>query len=253
MLPIVFENIFKSYGQKTALHGLSLAFAENKTTAVIGPSGSGKSTLIQCINGLIVPDGGRVLVFDEAIDYSNLPQLRKRIGYAVQGTGLFPHLTVRQNITLMAKLEKWPGMRIQERLQELMNLVNLPAAFAERYPYELSGGEQQRVGLCRAMMLNPRIFLLDEAFGALDPITRSELHIEFLKLQKSEARTMVLVTHDLREALKLADQVVILNKGKLEQIGSRDEILKHPANTFVEKFVHLQLEDDVYHDFQGTR
>jgi len=245
MSSIAFDNVSKSYHQKIALKNISLTFQPDKTTAVIGPSGSGKSTLIQLINGLIRPDNGQVSVFDKKINYDNLSELRRRMGYAVQGTGLFPHLTVKKNITLLAVLENWKNDRISKRAEELVNLVNLPADYFNKYPHQLSGGEQQRVGLCRAMMLNPTIFLLDEAFGALDPITRSEIHAEFIKLQKLEARTIILVTHDLREAFKLADQVVILNEGQAEQIGTRKEILESPASKFVKKFVHMQLEDDV--------
>ena len=245
MSSIAFDNVSKSYHQKIALKNISLTFQPNKTTAVIGPSGSGKSTLIQLINGLLRPDHGQVSVFDKKINYDKLSELRKRMGYAVQGTGLFPHLTVKKNITLLAVLENWENDRISKRAEELVNLVNLPKDYFTKYPHELSGGEQQRVGLCRAMMLNPKIFLLDEAFGALDPITRSEIHAEFIKLQKLEARTIILVTHDLREAFKLADQVVILNEAQIEQIGTRKEILEAPASKFVKKFVHMQLEDDV--------
>ena len=245
MSSIAFDNVSKSYREKIALKNITLTFQPNKTTAVIGPSGSGKSTLIQLINGLLRPDNGQVSVFDKKINYDNLSELRRRMGYAVQGTGLFPHLTVKKNITLLAVLENWENDRISKRAEELVNLVNLPADYFNKYPYQLSGGEQQRVGLCRAMMLNPKIFLLDEAFGALDPITRSEIHAEFIKLQKLEARTIILVTHDLREAFKLADQVVILNEGQVEQIGTRKEILETPASKFVKKFVHMQLEDDV--------
>ncbi|MCH7675854.1 ABC transporter ATP-binding protein [candidate division KSB1 bacterium] len=245
MSSIAFDNVSKSYHQKIALKNISLTFQPDKTTAVIGPSGSGKSTLIQLINGLLRPDHGQVSVFDKKINYDNLSELRRRMGYAVQGTGLFPHLTVKKNITLLAVLENWENDRISKRAEELVNLVNLPKDYFTKYPHELSGGEQQRVGLCRAMMLNPKIFLLDEAFGALDPITRSEIHAEFIKLQKLEARTIILVTHDLREAFKLADQVVILNEGQIEQIGTRKEILETPASKFVKKFVHMQLEDDV--------
>ncbi|MCH6560011.1 ABC transporter ATP-binding protein [candidate division KSB1 bacterium] len=245
MSSIAFDNVSKSYHQKIALKNISLTFQPDKTTAVIGPSGSGKSTLIQLINGLLRPDNGQVSVFDKKINYDNLSELRRRMGYAVQGTGLFPHLTVKKNITLLAVLENWKNDRISKRAEELVNLVNLPADYFNKYPHQLSGGEQQRVGLCRAMMLNPKIFLLDEAFGALDPITRSEIHAEFIKLQKLEARTIILVTHDLREAFKLADQVVILNEAKIEQIGTRKEILETPASEFVKKFVHMQLKDDV--------
>lgn len=246
MYPIVFENVSKTYGPKIALQDISLSIVRNKTTAIIGPSGSGKSTLLQLINGLIRPDSGEIYVFGNKIDYNSLPKLRRGIGYAVQGTGLFPHLSVEKNITLLAILEKWQPERIRTRVTDLMKLVNLPLSFSDRYPHELSGGEQQRVGLCRAMMLNPNIFLLDEAFGALDPITRSEIHCEFLKLQKSQARTTVLVTHDLREAFKLADHIVIINEGKIEQSSEPKDILENPATHFVEYFVHTQLEDDVF-------
>lgn len=244
MEPIVFENVYKYYGQKVALQNISLSIAPNATTAVIGPSGSGKSTLLQLINGLIRPEQGKLFVFGTEIDYDRLPLLRRRIGYAVQGTGLFPHLTVEKNITLLAVLENWDKNRIRKRTKDLMKLVNLSLSYSKRYPHELSGGEQQRVGLCRAMMLNPKIFLLDEPFGALDPITRSEIHEEFIKLQKLETRTMVLVTHDLREALKLADYLVILNEGKIEQMAPRNEILEQPETQFVESFVHSQLEEE---------
>jgi osmoprotectant transport system ATP-binding protein len=242
MAHITLDHVSKSYGTETALHDLHLAFEENRTTAVVGTSGSGKSTLLQLINGLARPDRGTVSVFWEAIDYQRLPELRLRIGYAVQGTGLFPHLTVEQNITLLAKLTKWEPDRITARAEELMKLTNLPLTLRARYPHELSGGQQQRVGLCRAMMLNPKIFLLDEPFGALDPITRNEIHREFLHLQRSEPRTIVLVTHDLREALKLAQRIVILDRGRLMQYGSCDEIREDPANEFVRNFMNAQLE-----------
>lgn len=242
MAHITLDHVSKSYGTETALHDVHLAFEENRTTAVVGTSGSGKSTLLQLINGLARPDRGTVSVFWEAIDYQRLPELRLRIGYAVQGTGLFPHLTVEQNITLLAKLTKWEPDRITARAEELMKLTNLPLTLRARYPHELSGGQQQRVGLCRAMMLNPKIFLLDEPFGALDPVTRNEIHREFLHLQRSEPRTIVLVTHDLREALKLAQRIVILDRGRLMQYGSCDEIREDPANEFVRNFMNAQLE-----------
>jgi len=239
---IVLEGVSKFYNRETALADICLAFTDLVTTAVVGPSGSGKSTLLQLINGLIRPTQGKVSVFGEPIDYERLPQLRLRIGYAVQGTGLFPHLTVWENITLLARLARWDPERIRARAKELMRLVDLPLSFERRYPHELSGGQQQRVGLCRAMMLNPKIFLLDEPFGALDPMTRSEIHQEFLHLQMIEARTMILVTHDLREALKLAQEVVILERGRLIQKGPGPEILKNPANEFVQNFLRSQLQ-----------
>jgi len=248
MPPIRFENISKSYQQRRVLNNLSLSFSENITTAIIGPSGSGKSTLLQLINGLVRPDCGEIFLFGKKLDYGRLPQIRRQMGHAVQGTGLFPHLTVERNMTLLAVLANWPADRIEERLSTLMELVNLRPDFLNKYPYQLSGGEQQRVGLCRAMMLNPKLFLLDEPFGALDPITRSEIHREFIKLQKSEVRTILLVTHDLREAIHLADEIVILNHGEVEQFSRTEEIIRKPATEFVERFVHLQLADEVHID-----
>lgn len=242
MSQIIFEHISKTYGATVALRDLCLEVPDKMTTAVVGTSGSGKSTLLQHINGLVPPSRGVVKVFGEPIDYSRLRQLRLRIGYAVQGSGLFPHLTVKQNITLLARLLKWERARIEARAEELMRLVNLPLDYAPRYPHELSGGEQQRVGLCRAMMLDPPIFLLDEAFGALDPITRGEVHEEFLKLQRAAPRTVVLVTHDVREALKLGDYLVVLSKGQLQQAGPCEEVVASPATEFVREFLQTQPE-----------
>jgi osmoprotectant transport system ATP-binding protein len=239
---IAMENVTKEYGTEKALQGITLSFADDVTTAVVGSSGSGKSTLLQLINGLVRPGGGTVFVFGKPIDYRHLPELRLQIGYAVQGTGLFPHLTVEGNITLLARLAGWGRDRTQARAEQPMKLVGLPPEYGRRYPHELSGGRQQRVGLCRAMMLNPRLFLLDEPFGALDPITRSEIHKEFLHLQQVEARTMILVTHDLREALKLAQRMVVLHAGRLVRHGPRQEIVQNPANEFVREFFRNQLE-----------
>lgn len=240
MSQIILQGVSKSYGKEMALRDVDVAFADGVTTAVVGSSGSGKSTLLQLINGLVRPSTGTVHVFGKPIDYSQLPQLRRQIGYAVQGTGLFPHLTVERNITLLARLEGWDPDRIRQRAQRLMSLVSLPWEYAVRYPHELSGGQQQRVGLCRAMMLDPPLLLLDEPFGALDPLTRREIHQEFLRLQASEPRTMVLVTHDLGEALKLAQRLVVLEAGRIAQHGPCDEIVTAPANEFVRTFFRTQ-------------
>jgi osmoprotectant transport system ATP-binding protein len=242
MAQITLENVTKCYGSEKALDGVSLAFVDDATTAVVGSSGSGKSTLLQMINGLLRPTSGQVLVFGRPIDYAHMPELRLQIGYAVQGTGLFPHMTVEANITLLARLAGWDKGRIFARCEELMKRVSLPLGFARRYPHELSGGQQQRVGLCRAMMLNPPIILLDEPFGALDPVTRSEIHEEFLALQRSEARTIVLVTHDLREALKLAQRIVVLDHGKIAQHGICAEVTGTPADDFVRRLLSAQLD-----------
>ena len=242
MAHIVFENVTKHYATEKALDGIDLDLMPNATTAIVGPSGSGKSTLLQLINGLERPTTGRVSVLDADIDYERLPELRRQIGYAVQGVGLFPHMTVWENITLLARLSEWESKKVRERAEALMSLVGLPARLEGRYPFELSGGQQQRVGLCRAMMLNPPIFLLDEPFGAVDPITRGEIHDKFLKLQRSEARTIVLVTHDIREALRLAERIVVLDRGRVVQNDTGDEILRSPANDFVRDLFSSQLE-----------
>ena len=245
MPEIFFQGVSKSYGKEAALHDVTVAFADGITTAVVGPSGSGKSTLLQLINGLIRPSSGTVQVFGKPIDYNRLSELRRQIGYAVQGTGLFPHLTVGRNITLLARLVGWDRERIRTRAQELMERVGLPWTFATRYPHQLSGGQQQRVGLCRAMMLQPPLFLLDEPFGALDPVTRNDIQEEFLRLQSAkggEPRTMVLVTHDLREALRLAQRLIVLERGRIAQHGPGEEIVSAPANEFVRNFFQTQLK-----------
>jgi osmoprotectant transport system ATP-binding protein len=242
MSDIVFQGVSKSYGKEAALNDVTVAFDDGVTTAVVGPSGSGKSTLVQLINGLVRPSAGTVQVFGKPIDYDRLPQLRRQIGYAVQGTGLFPHLTVERNISLLARLVGWSSERIRRRAQDLMERVGLPRTFASRYPHQLSGGQQQRVGLCRAMMLQPPLFLLDEPFGALDPVTRNEIQEEFLRLQQSEPRTMVLVTHDLREALRLAQRLIVLERGRIAQHGPGHEIVNAPADEFVRNFFQTQLK-----------
>jgi osmoprotectant transport system ATP-binding protein len=222
------------------LNDISFFIEENIITAVIGRSGGGKSTLLQIINGLIKPTSGEVYVYGDKLDYDNINELRLNIGYSVQGTGLFPHMTAYENIFLPARICKRQAIDIEERIDMLMNLVDLPQGYKKKYPYQLSGGEQQRVGLCRAMILNPKIFLLDEAFAALDPTTKNEIHTEFIKLQKFEPRTIVLVTHDLNEALKLGDKIVILEGGVIQQIGIKDDIINKPANQFVTDFINSQ-------------
>jgi len=242
MPEILFQDVSKAYDKEAALRDVTVAFVDGVTTAVVGPSGSGKSTLLQLINGLVRPSSGTVLVHGKPINYDRLPELRRQIGYAVQGTGLFPHLTIERNITLLARFVGWEAERIRARAQELMERVGLPWTFAMRYPHELSGGQQQRVGLCRAMMLQPPLFLLDEPFGALDPITRNEIQQEFLRLQQLEPRTIVLVTHDLHEALRLAQRLIVLDHGRIAQHGPGDEIVNAPADEFVRKFFQTQLQ-----------
>jgi osmoprotectant transport system ATP-binding protein len=209
------KSVSKSYDDTRALDSVSLEFTENRITAIIGRSGCGKSTLLRACNGLVVPDRGTIEAFGQPLDHNNLSRLRRRMGYAVQGTGLFPHLSARANITLLASLEGWEPERIRHRLSELLQLTQLKDNQLNKYPHQLSGGQQQRVGLCRAMMLRPEILLLDEPFAAIDPITRTDIHRQLLELHQAEPTTAVLVTHDMREAMRLADHIVLMENGRI--------------------------------------
>src|SRR4030095_3718079 len=237
---IQFEKVSHFYNGTKALDNISFEIEDHKITAIIGRSGSGKSTLLQIINGLVRPKDGIVYVFGEKLNYKEINKIRLKIGYSVQGTGLFPHLTVYNNISLLGRITDQLKHDTERRVDMLMSLVNLPPKFKTKYPFQLSGGEQQRVGICRAMLLSPPIFLLDEAFGALDPTTKNEIHSELLNLQKFEPRTIVLVTHDLTEALKLGDNIMILEQGTIQQYDSKDKILNTPANDFVKSFINSQ-------------
>lgn len=240
MNPIIFKNITHKYISAVVLNNISLEIEENLITVMVGRSGGGKSTLLQIINGLIKPTSGEVYVLGKPLDYTRISEIRLQIGYAVQGTSLFPHMTIYENISILGRISNNHINGLNERTDALIKLVNLNQEYLQKYPYQLSGGEQQRVGLCRAIFLNPKIFLLDEAFGALDAITRNEVHAELLKLQKFEPRTIVMVTHDLREALKLGDRIMIVEKGEVQQFGTKDEILNSPANDFVRDFIRTQ-------------
>ena len=226
MTALRIDSASKHYGDAVALDNVCLAFPDGVITAVIGPSGCGKSTLLKLCNGLIRPDQGQVSLFGEGIDYHNLPPLRRRMGYAVQGTGLFPHLTARQNIELLARLERWSPEDIRVRSEQLMALTRLEPEQMDRYPHQLSGGQQQRVGLCRAMMLRPEVLLLDEPFAAIDPITREEIQRQLLELHQAEPTTGVLVTHDMGEALILAEHIVIMSGGRVLRSENRDALLR---------------------------
>lgn len=212
------ESIHQAYGEQVIFNNLNLSIQEKTITAILGKSGSGKSTLLQMMNGLVRPDKGKVTIFGEAIDYKKIEELRLKIGYAVQGAGLFPHLTVAKNIMLPGIISKRPKEFLQTRLIQLLERVNLPQEIQFKYPYELSGGEQQRVGLCRAVLLNPPLVLLDEAFSALDDETKNEIHEQLLAIQKAEPRTMVLVTHNKQEAEKLADSIFQIENRTLNKV-----------------------------------
>ena len=241
---IEFEHIIKSYGGAPVIRDVSLALPVNATTAIVGESGSGKSTLLQLINGLVLPDSGSVRVQGELLDYSRLPGIRRSMGYAVQGAGLFPHLTIRENVTLMAKLEGWPAGRIRDRYNNLLALFGLDDELSGRFPHSLSGGQAQRVGLCRAMMLDPPLLLLDEPFSGLDPITRASIYREMLQLEYSGDRSILLVTHDMSEAARLAERLVILKQGRIIQQGNLQEIKTSPAEDYVRELFLNEAWDD---------
>jgi len=230
---VQFSNVQKAFQDKTVIKKVFLELPLSATTALVGESGSGKSTLLRLVNGLVVPDAGEVKIFGTAIDYKNLPVLRRTMGFAVQGAGLFPHMTVMENVTLIARLEKWSMAKISRRYDELFDLLALSHEFSDRFPHMLSGGQQQRVSLCRAMMLNPPLMLLDEPFSALDPITRRSIQHEFINLQMVERRSVILVTHDMSEAEMLAEYLVIIREGEVIQRGSVAEVRSNPANDYV--------------------
>jgi osmoprotectant transport system ATP-binding protein len=212
---IQLDKVSHRYGDQVIFEKLSLEIEAEKITAILGKSGSGKSTLLQIINGLIRPYEGTVSLLGKPIDYDNIHQFRLTIGYAVQSVGLFPHLTVYENITLPGVLAGWTKEQKSKRTKELMELVNLSVEHKEKYPYQLSGGEQQRVGLCRAILLNPPFMLLDESFSSLDPETKQDIHAELIKLQRTEPRCIVMVTHDPEEAKQLGDTQLKFENGKL--------------------------------------
>ncbi len=228
-----FHDVSLRRGDVVALENVSLKLKLGQTTAILGESGSGKSTLVQLIIGLLRPDSGTVKTLGAYIDYDKPRPLRKRIGYAIQDVALFPHLRIRDNIVLPGRLSGWSEPDSTSRLKELLDLMQLPEDVLDRYPHELSGGQQQRAGLCRAMMLHPELLLLDEPFSGLDTLTRRSIHEQFLSLQKREAVSCVLVTHDPQEAINLAQDIVVMKNGRLQQHGTVDEVMNRPANNYV--------------------
>jgi osmoprotectant transport system ATP-binding protein len=224
----------------TAVEQLSLEITPGHTTVLIGPSGCGKSTLLRLLLGLVAPDSGTVRVDGSVLDVANVAQVRRRVGYVIQQGGLFPHLNARQNVCLMATHLRWPPARVATRLEELAVLTHFPADRLDRYPAELSGGQNQRVGLMRALMLDPEVLLLDEPLGALDPMIRFELQEELRSLFATLGRTVVMVTHDLAEAAYLADTIVLMRRGRLVQQGRLEQMLETPADEFVTRFIRAQ-------------
>lgn len=234
---IHFKQVSKHFAGKAVVRDLTLEMAKGEFTVLIGTSGSGKSTTLKMINRLVEHDRGEILFAGEPIEKFRAQDLRRRMGYAIQSIGLFPHWTVEENIATVPQLLKWPKAKIRDRVTELLSLLNLdPKQFRQRYPHQLSGGQQQRVGVARALASDPEVLLMDEPFGALDPVTRATLQEEVARIHKMTHRTIVLVTHDIDEALTLADRIVLLNDGQVVQQGTPLELLTKPATPFVRDF-----------------
>lgn len=234
---IQFNQVSKIFQGKPAVGDLTLQIAKGEFAVLIGTSGSGKSTTLKMINRLIEHDQGKIYFADEEIQKFKPQDLRRRMGYAIQSIGLFPHWTVEENIATVPQLLKWPRARIRDRVTELLELLHLePELFRHRYPHQLSGGQQQRVGVARALAADPEVLLMDEPFGALDPVTRTALQTEIARIHHLSGRTIVLVTHDIDEALALADRIVLLDQGRVVQQGTPLELLTAPANDFVRDF-----------------
>ncbi len=233
---IEFSHVSKLFGAQKAVNDLNLNFQEGSFSVLIGTSGSGKSTTLKMINRLVEHDSGEIRFAGEEIRSLPVLELRRRMGYAIQSIGLFPHWSVAQNIATVPQLQKWSWARIDDRIDELMALLGLESNLRERYPHQLSGGQQQRVGVARALAADPQVLLMDEPFGALDPVTRGALQQEMTRIHRLLGRTIVLVTHDIDEALRLAEHLVLMDHGEVVQQGNPLTMLTRPANDFVRQF-----------------
>ena len=231
-------DVTKYYGSKLAVSSLSLEVRDGQVCVLIGPSGCGKTTTLRMINRLIDPSSGRILIGDTDISKLNPEKLRRTMGYSIQGVGLFPHMTVAQNIAVVPDLLHWEKPRVTERVQEMLELVGLsPSEYSAKYPAELSGGQAQRVGVARALAADPPILLMDEPFGAVDPLTRERLQTQFYLIQEKLHKAVILVTHDIDEAVRLADRIAVMESGVLMQYDTPENILQRPAGKFVRDFV----------------
>lgn len=233
---IEFDGVSRAFNGKAAVKDLSLQVAKGEFCVLLGTSGSGKSTTLKMINRLVEFDSGEIRFAGESIRQLDARTLRRRMGYAIQSIGLFPHWTVRKNIATVPVLLGWHRAQVNERITALLALLNLDAQLLDRYPHQLSGGQQQRIGVARALAADPEVLLMDEPFGALDPVTRGVLQKEMLRIHQLSGRTIVLVTHDIDEALTLADRIVLMDNGEIVQQGRPVELLTHPKNDFVRDF-----------------
>jgi osmoprotectant transport system ATP-binding protein len=238
---IEIDKVSKSYGNRRVVDDLSLAVGAGALCVLLGSSGCGKSTTLRMINRLIPTDSGSIRVGGEDVTLVPPEALRRRIGYAIQSIGLFPHWTVEDNIATVPRLLKWRETRVRDRISELLELFRFdPPSYRGKYPHQLSGGEQQRVGVARALAADPELLLMDEPFAAVDPITRDALQAELARIHQTTGKTIVFVTHDIDEALRLATMIAIMDRGQIVQLGAPLDILEHPANDFVREFVGRQ-------------
>ena len=240
-MPIIqYDSVCKKFkgSGKMAVDHVSARIEKGEFITILGSSGCGKTTLLKLTNRLYDPDAGKILVDGEDISAADPVALRRRLGYVIQQVGLFPHMTVWDNITVIPQLMKWDKKRMDERADELLTLVGLaPGEFRSRYPHQLSGGQQQRVGLARALVLDPEILLMDEPFGAIDAITRLHLQSELMRIQKDLCKTILFVTHDINEAFRLGSRVMVMNEGKLLQFDTPEGIVRNPADSFVRSLI----------------
>ncbi|MBY3031532.1 ABC transporter ATP-binding protein [Rhizobium leguminosarum] len=236
MTMIEIRNVTKRYGAATVVDDVSMSVEKGEITVIVGTSGSGKSTLMRMINRLVPITEGEIFVGGQNVMDVPVTELRRKIGYAIQGHGLFPHRTVAQNIATVPQLLDWDSARIAKRVEELLGLFNLdPATFADKYPHQLSGGQQQRVGVARALAAEPELLLMDEPFGALDPVIRGKAQDDLLAIQKQFGTTVILVTHDMDEAFHLGNQIAVMSEGRLLQCSTPEKILTEPADPFVQQ------------------
>ncbi|MDX1939094.1 MAG: ATP-binding cassette domain-containing protein [Saprospiraceae bacterium] len=244
------QNLTKKFDNTIAVNDLSFKVETGQTLALIGSSGSGKTTTLRMINRLIEPDSGQILVNGEDVTHQPIEQMRRRMGYVIQSMGLFPHYTVEENVAVVPTLLKWKKPHIRERVHTLLEQIGLPPnEYAEKYPEQLSGGQQQRVGLARALAADPPIILMDEPFGALDPVTRLHIRREVLQLEEFADKTIIIVTHDVEEAFEMGSWICLLDKGEMQQLGEPKDLLQNPANEYVTSFFagqKLQLELMIY-------
>lgn len=247
MIAVEFEHVSKKFPKMgyPALDDVSIQIEEGAFVTILGSSGCGKTTLIKMVNRLYEPDKGHIRLFGEDIREQNPVELRRKIGYVIQQVGLFPHMTVEENILTLPKIFKWDKTKCQEKTAEMLRLVGLnPEEFRHRYPAQLSGGQQQRIGLARALIANPSLMILDEPFGAIDAINRESLQNELKRIHEQSQKTFLFVTHDIREALKLGTKVLIMNEGKILQFGTPKEILQNPQGDFVRMLLRTMGQED---------